>query len=246
MDNDAREVLSRVARLATDVGPALTPAGYVELVESIAAAARKLFRAQACSIALLDESSEELEFHVASGAGAGGVVGVRVPAGTGIAGWVVASGEPIAITDVTRDPRFAGDVAERTGYVPRSIVAMPLETDHAIIGVIEVLDPEPDAGDDMETLSLFARQAALAIENSRVFSNLGAALFTALARLSDDADLTSALEAISQEAGAPSPELAELAACFHELGTRGDEERRAATMLVTAFLDYVRRGGKRG
>jgi hypothetical protein len=65
---------------------------------------------------------------------------MRIPAGQGIAGWVLASGQPIELSDVTHDPRFARDVAERTGYVPRSILAMPVEGSQQTLGVLEVLD----------------------------------------------------------------------------------------------------------
>jgi len=86
-------------------------------------------------------------------------------------------GQPIEIADVTRDPRFARDVAESTGYVPRAILAMPLETDRAMLGVIEDLDRRKDGGSgarDMELLALFARQAALAIETRACSQTSGA------------------------------------------------------------------------
>lgn len=235
-------LLREIARLATDLGPALVPAGHQELLRSITAAAKDIFEAAACSLALLDDAQEELTFYVASGAGADDVIGMRVPVGQGIAGWVVTSGQPIEIADVTRDPRFARDVAESTGYVPRAILAMPLETERQMLGVIEVLDRRADGGSgarDMELLALFARQAALAIENSRVFSDLGRALFEALKHVADE-DLRSALETVAREGGLPSPELAQLAAHFNELSRMGPEERVAATRMVGEFVAYMR------
>jgi GAF domain-containing protein len=230
--------LREIARLAADLGPALVPAGHNELLRSITAAAKELFDAAACSMAVLDEETDELVFHVASGAGSEDVEGMRVPVGQGIAGYVVSSGQPIAIEDVTRDPRFAVDVAESTGYVPRSILAMPLETDRAVIGVIEVLDRRSERDRDMELLALFARQAALAIENSRVFTDLGRALFEAVGRAADG-DLADALRVVAEEAPQPGSGLADLAAQFHRLGLLGDDERTAATRLIGEFLDYL-------
>jgi GAF domain-containing protein len=235
-------LLREIARLATDLGPALVPAGHQELLRSITVAAKDIFEAAACSLALLDDAQEELTFYVASGAGADDVIGMRVPVGQGIAGWVVTSGQPIEIADVTRDPRFARDVAESTGYVPRAILAMPLETERQMLGVIEVLDRRANGGSgsrDMELLALFARQAALAIENSRVFTDLGRALFEALGRATDG-DLRSALELVAREGESPSPELAELAAHFNELSRTGPEERVAATRMVGEFVAYMR------
>ena len=236
------EVLREIARTATDLGPALAPAGHEELLRSITAAAKDIFEAAACSLALLDDAQEELTFYVASGAGAEDVVGLRVPVGQGIAGWVVASGQPIEIADVTRDPRFARDVAESTGYVPRAILAMPLETERAMLGVIEVLDRRGSGGSgarDMELLALFARQAALAIENSRVFSELGRALFEAVAR-AGGGELGAALDQVARESSGPNPELAELAAHFNFLGQMGPEERIAATRLLGELVAYMR------
>ncbi len=240
-------VLRDLARTASDMGPALVPAGHQELLLSITSAAVSLFDAAACSLALLDDEQEELTFHVASGAGAGDVIGLRIPVGQGIAGWVVASGQPIEIADVSRDPRFARDAAESTGYVPRAILAMPLETERAMLGVIEVLDRRTggEAGArDMELLGLFARQASLAIENSRVFSNLGQALFAAAGTAMQQDDIATVLHRVAQNAPRPNAGLAELAAHFNELGRLGDTERLVATHLVGEFLAYLKERGK--
>jgi GAF domain-containing protein len=243
MPDQPERLLERVAALAADLGPALAPVGQLELLRSITAAARELFDAAACSLALLDEAQETLTFHVASGAGAQEVVGQRVPVDRGIAGWVVSSGQAVAVADVARDPRFAAEVAEATGYVPRSVLAMPLQTEREMLGVIELLDQRADhpAGRrDMELLGLFAGQAALAIEASRVFSSLGRALFQALgAAAGGDRDLALALDDVAGRAPGPDAELAELAGVFARLGQAGPAERAAATRLVREFLAYA-------
>jgi GAF domain-containing protein len=250
MPDRPERLLEQVAALAADLGPALAPVGQTELLRSITAAARELFDAAACSLALLDEAQETLTFHVASGAGAQAVVGQRVPVDRGIAGWVVSSGQPVAVADVAADPRFAAEVAEATGYVPRSVLAMPLQTEREVLGVIELLDQRADspAGRrDMELLGLFAGQAALAIETSRVFSDLGRSLFSALERAAGDGpdpDLAGALHDLARRARGPDPELAGLAAAFAELREVGAAERAAATRLVREFLAYVRGPGR--
>jgi GAF domain-containing protein len=235
-----RTILSQVAQLATDLGPLLVPSGHEALLESITSTARSIFEAAACSVALVDESTEELVFYVASGAGAEDVTGMRIPASRGIAGYVLMSGQPIAIADVRSDPRFASDVAEVTGYVPQSILAMPLETERSTIGVISVLDRTSSGARDMELLALFARQAALAIENSRIFSELGATLFGVLEAAASGRELREALHDAAGTTTMPNPDLAELAAHIRELTEFGPDERRAATQLVGEFLAYVR------
>ena len=249
MPDPPERLLERVAALATDLGPALAPVGQLELLRSITSAARELFAAAACSLALLDEAQDTLTFHVASGAGAEAVVGQRVPVDRGIAGWVVSSGQPVAVADVARDPRFAAEVAEATGYVPRSVLAMPLQTERELLGVIELLDQRADAPAgrrDMELLGLFAGQAALAIETSRVFSSLGQALFKAVGlAAAGDRDLASALDELARHAPDPAAELAELAGAFARLGQAGPAERAAATGLVREFLAYASGQGRR-
>jgi GAF domain-containing protein len=233
-------LLARIARLANELGPALAPASHVELLEAITAAAKELFGAAACSLALLTDDRTELVFHVASGEGATDVVGVRMPADRGIAGWVISSGQPIAIEDLSDDPRFARDVAETTGFIPTSILAMPLETERGMLGVISVLDRSNERGSDMDVLALFARQAALAIESGRVFADLGAALFGALEQASDDDDLTALLQRSAQGAAGSERKLGEIAAVMNALAEAGPEERDLAVDVLRRFLDYAR------
>jgi GAF domain-containing protein len=229
-------VLGELAQLATDLGPALTPVGHTELLQSITHAVRDLFAAAACSLALVDEDGERLEFVAAAGAGAEVVVGMRIPAGRGIAGWVIASGQPIE--------RCARDVAERTGYVPRSILAMPVEGSQQTLGVLEVLDRGGAGGLDAhqgQLLAVFARQAALAVEQARVFADLGRALFGAVALTAEGASLRDALTRAARAAPRPAAELAELVARFHALTRLGPDERQAATELLGVLVAYAER-----
>ena len=167
-----RDVLTELAGLADELGPALVPPGHDELLESIAETARSLFGAAACSIALLDDPDAEepkLTFQVAVGRGAEAVLDIAIPATEGIAGFVLHSGQPLVVDDVRADPRFAGGIAGDTGYVPTTIVASPLETDRGTIGVLEVLDPDGSSiatSRGMELLGHFATLAALSLESA--------------------------------------------------------------------------------
>jgi signal transduction protein with GAF and PtsI domain len=236
MDDQAAARWRELARLATDVGPALRPAGHDELVESIAATARRVFAAEACSIAILD--GEHLVIYVVAG-GSEKVLGQRVPVGTGIAGWVVASGQPLSVADVSNDPRFARDLAERTGYVPTSIVALPLATERATLGVLEVLDAR--AGEDMELCRLFARQAALALENAQVFDDLGRHLLLALAQAVRDEGLGEALRGVAEERPPADPTLRRIAVVFGELAALDSPELDAAADLLDTYVRHARR-----
>jgi GAF domain-containing protein len=94
-----------LARFAADAGPVLLPVGHGELLSQITETARRLFNAQACSLARSPMTEGEREFIIAAGAEAETVRELRIPTGQGIAGWVVMSGQAIAVDDVAADPR---------------------------------------------------------------------------------------------------------------------------------------------
>jgi GAF domain-containing protein len=137
------------------------------LLGAIVEVARSIFGARASSILLLDEATDELVFEAVVGEGEDELLGMRFPAGKGIAGWVLATRTPLVIEDVRTDPRFASDVAEGTGYVPSGLMAAPLLHDEEALGVLEVLD-RPEASlfslQEMELLGLFANQASIAVD----------------------------------------------------------------------------------
>jgi predicted Ser/Thr protein kinase len=116
------------------------PEAERNLIEAIVRTAAGIFEAAAASIALTDDASGELVYRAAWGAGADEMVGVRLPAGTGIAGSVVASGEGIAVPDCRSDSRFAARIAKGTGYVPNTMLSVPLEREGETIGALSVLD----------------------------------------------------------------------------------------------------------
>lgn len=156
------------------------------LLRSIVDATAALFQAEAASIALYDPQTDRLVFEVAAGEQGQGVVGLAIPPAEGIAGYVFSNGEGLALSDVESDPRFGRQVAERTGYVPRSIVAVPLIDGDRTIGVLEVLDKRDSPAfslRDVELAAVFASQAALAISTSRVERDVRTLLHSALLSL---------------------------------------------------------------
>ena len=137
------------------------------LLGAIVEVARSIFGARASSILLFDEETEELVFEAVVGEGEESLLGMRFPAGKGIAGWVLATRTPLVIEDVRQDPRFASDVAEDTGYVPSGLMAAPLLHDEEALGVLEVLDRPGQSLfslQEMELLGLFANQASIAVD----------------------------------------------------------------------------------
>lgn len=161
------------------------PAGEA-LLRSVVDAAAVLIRAEAASIALFDPGSGRLVFRVAAGEHGQGVVGLTVDPGEGVAGYVYATGQPLAIGETTIDPRFRRDAAEQTGYVPRSLLAVPLADAAGTIGVLEVLDRRDGAPfdlADLEAASVFAGQATVAIRSTRLERDVAGLLRAALTAL---------------------------------------------------------------
>ena len=242
------DLLAELGELASSLGPAVRPAGTEELLESLTETARRLFGAAACSLALLSDDDSELLYTVAAGEGAQDVTGMRIPASQGIAGWVVQSGQPIAISDVAGDPRFSRQVAEQTGYVPQAILAVPVQAGQRMLGVISLLDRDerrPGAEQDMALLSLFADQAALALASVEAFGALGRVLLNALAAAAAGDDLTQALRRAADRLPASDADLAALATSFAALARHGAAERRLALAVLRDVGDYAERRSSR-
>jgi GAF domain-containing protein len=238
------DLLRELCELAASLGPAVRPTGTEELLRALTETARQLFAAAACSLALLSEDESELLYTVASGQGASEVTGLRIPSSQGIAGWVVQSGQPIAISDLASDPRFSREAAEQTGYVPQAILAVPVETPQRMLGVISLLDRDPGrpgAEHDMALLSLFAGQAALALASVEAFNDLGRVLLGALAEAATGADLVLALRQAAGGSPTGDRDLAALAGTFAALARRGTAERRLALAVMRDIAEYTER-----
>lgn len=155
----AHEVL---IALAVRYGAAdrIAPARDTRPLQAIAEAAADAMRVTAVSVALHDPGSGRLVFRVAAGPQGGGVIGLGIAAHEGIAGYVHSTGQPLAVADVVADPRFERATAERTGYVPRSLLAVPVADPDGALGVMEFLDRRDDAPFDLADLETGGRFAA--------------------------------------------------------------------------------------
>jgi GAF domain-containing protein len=203
---DAIAAALRAIAIRAEAARRLAPTSGAAVLRSIVDATVALFDAEAASIALYEPATEQLVFRVAAGDRGQGVVGLAIGSSEGIAGYVFSTGQPIALSDVARDARFGREAAESTGYVPRSIVAVPLLDDDGSVGVLEVLDRRGDGGFDLrdvELASIFARQATVAIRASRIERDTSALLGEVLGRLvTEDAVAAEDVEAIVRTATA--------------------------------------------
>ncbi len=154
-------------RAAVAAGALAARDGYRPLLQAIVEVARAIFAARAASIMLLDEPAGELVFEAVTGEGEDTLIGRRISASEGIAGWVAESRQPLVVEDVAADPRFAADTARRTGYVPKGLMAAPLLHEDRVLGVLNVLDRPAQrrfSVAEMDLLGLFANQASVALD----------------------------------------------------------------------------------
>jgi GAF domain-containing protein len=212
--------MSEDLKAAVAAGVVGSQESFQTLLQSVVEVARAIFSAEASSIFLLDEESDELVFEAIAGHGAETLLGQRFPSSTGIAGWVLVTRQPLVIEDVTEDPRFAKGVAETTGYVPKGLMAVPLLHEERALGVLEVLDrPQRTQFSlvEMDLLGMFANQAAIALD-----------LLLRARRA----------EAVLAESGEGADVVARLAATVDSLE---DEQRPAGLKLLAAVEEVLRR-----
>lgn len=146
-----------------------------QLLQDTIQLAASVINAAASSLMLVDEQKHDLIFKAAYGVKGSLLRSQRIAIDEGIAGWVVRHGEPIIANDVSQDRRFSRRVDVRTGFLTRSILAVPMQLRGKTIGVLEVLNKNDDEGfdeEDMRLLLTLAAEAAIAIENARLYQSL--------------------------------------------------------------------------
>ena len=147
-----------------------------EVLENIMTTSRSILQADACSLMLVDEKTDELVFAVAQGPVADKLKGgMRITRGQGIAGSVFESGEPVLIQNAYEDSRFNREFDRMTGYRTRSILCVPLKIKERVIGVSQVinkLDGSDFNEEERETLVLLCANAAVAVENARLHKKI--------------------------------------------------------------------------
>ena len=146
------------------------------LLDKIVAVTSKIIHADRTTLFLKDPQSPELVALVAQGVEGGNL---RVDIGRGLAGYVYATGETVNIADAYADERFNRSIDEGTGYHTRSVLTVPITArDGRRIGVMQALNRDEGMGftaDDAARVGAFGAQAAVAIDNARLFSEAVAA-----------------------------------------------------------------------
>lgn len=142
------------------------------LLQNILENAVGILNCEAGSLLLVDDQTDELVFRVTVGPVASNLIGKRLARGTGIVGRAVETRKPVIENEEQTSNRFNG-VDQQTGFVSRSLLAVPLQAKDRVIGVVEVInrrDGLPFVQNDQTLLTAFAGQAAVAIENARLYT----------------------------------------------------------------------------
>ncbi|MEZ4460988.1 MAG: GAF domain-containing protein [bacterium] len=182
-DLTREELLARVAELEAqvraqdarfaciaEIGSALgSTFDLDELLHIVMEKITELMQAERSTLFLLDDNGDELWSKVTQGVRN---TEIRLRVGEGIAGWVALTGKSLNIRDAYNDPRFNPAFDARTGFSTRSILCQPMRNQEGqIIGVAQVLNQRRGhfSDEDEMLLSLLASQAAIAVENSKLY-----------------------------------------------------------------------------
>ena len=209
-----------------------------EVLERIMTTSRQALGAEAASLLLVDDTpgpgQGELVFTVAQGPACVPLKsGFRLAPGQGVAGWVAASGEPVLLDDAYADSRFNRDVDRQTGYRTRSMLCVPLTYRERVIGVVQCINKVGGGEfgpDDLETFSLLAAQAAVAIVNARLH---GEAL--AKQRMDFDMEVAASVQQGFWPKGAPALAGFDVAGVSRPCDATGGD-----------YYDYLMRPGEHG
>jgi signal transduction histidine kinase len=144
-----------------------TAAKLDDLLEGVLARAIHAIGAEAGSILLSDDQTGDLRFRCAVGGDPEAVKRLTIPANQGICGWVARTGEPQVVNDVAADARHSREIAEQTGYEPRSVLCVPLRLVDGQ-GALELLNKSHGHGDftddDLKLAIVIAGHVSTAID----------------------------------------------------------------------------------
>lgn len=129
--------------------------------------------AEAGSLWLWDEDRKVIRCENAYGPGSENVKNLELPKGTGVVGWVINMKKPTIVKDAAADKRFAGSSDQKSGFVTKSMICVPLISQSGALGAIQVLNKKGDSAqftdEDLEMCKVLAENASMAIVNARSF-----------------------------------------------------------------------------
>lgn len=201
--------------------------------------------AREASVLVRDGMEGDLRFLAATGEVAEQLLNMRIPAGKGIAGFVMSSGQPMAVSDVGEESSFYAEVDKKTGYSTEMILATPLTHDGEMIGVLEYINRpgepphNPFTPDEMDKAAQFSDSIASlvsAYESAKLFRDLGNKLVHTDEYMNIDAvrKWLADLRSSSQHR-----EMMDLAVLIREIASRGEAERLLCKEILESVLHFA-------
>jgi signal transduction histidine kinase len=165
------QLLKRYARLLELTTDMVSTLDLATLLQRIVDAAQEMTESEASSLLLFDPKTNHLYFEAATGLQGEGFSRTPVPVGSSIAGWIFKNRKPLLVHDAHADPRFFVEVDVQSDFYTRTLLGAPLVTNNKTLGVIEAVNKREGHFDeeDLRMLQSLAAQAAIAIQNSRLF-----------------------------------------------------------------------------
>ena len=164
-------LLERYQRLAEISRVLASTLDLNDLLNRITQAAANVCNAQAASILLYDDRKQELYFECSTNLDELLMRGLVVPVEGSIAGWMVTNRQPIIIRDTRKEPRHYQNIAKATNITTKNLLGVPLIAKDKVVGALEAINKLQGnfTGEDQNVLMVLGAQAAVAIENARLF-----------------------------------------------------------------------------
>lgn len=245
----ARELLE-----LTNIGMKIVdPMSFNHLINNTLNTIAKVVDGEVSSLSLVDRKTNEMVLEIDRGMP--GHKTFRFPLGEGFAGIVAATGEAMNAFDLEKDPRWKRDIAEKTGYFPKSLLCVPVVLKDEVIGVVEIFNKnggEPFTIEDMNLVRGLTDSLAILVANMSIYQDLGTLFVTTLQKLAEDRqlelkgeDLTVKVAEFAKqltnkmELSAAYQETLDIAILVHEIGEKGNHARSFLKTMLEKFLQYI-------
>ena len=249
--DNSLEARLRTAISAVDVADSLT-SPLTNSIQNLLQLAAAAMGSDEASVLVRDGNEGGLRFKVAIGEVADKLMGVRIPPGKGIAGFVFSSGQPMAVADVAQEETFYAEVGRATGYSTQTILATPLRVGSEMVGVLEFVnrlgDPpyKPFTPDEMDQAAHFADAIATLVDAHET-AGLIETLFERLVKVAGVGAASEGQEAggdlrqwLKELRSAPEHrDLLQMAVSLRTIAGRGDAERELCRDILDALARFT-------
>jgi signal transduction protein with GAF and PtsI domain len=227
----------------TDIAAVLTDP-VTSSIENLLRISAGEMNSDEASVLVRDGDEGDLRFLTAIGEVADQLMTMRIPAGKGIAGFVLSSGQPMAVADAGGEETFYAEVDKTTGYSTQTILATPLRQNGEVIGVLEYINRrgeppyESFTPDEMDKAAFFAEAIASLInayESAKLFKGL-CDRFVADGEQSEHTEIREWLTNLRESP--EHSEMLDIAVLLREISARGDAERAMCREILETILRF--------